>query len=138
MTRHNLQRFHTAQENSYQNAFTEIKNEKKTSHWMWFIFPQIAGLGNTEISKHYAIKDLNEAEQYLKDDILANRLIQITKLLLVIKDKTANEIFGKPDDLKLKSCMTLFSLVKNPNPVFQDGLDRYFEGNKDEKTVQLI
>ena len=138
MTRHNLQRFHTAQENSYQNAFTEIKNEKKTSHWMWFIFPQIAGLGNTEISKHYAIKDLNEAEQYLKDDILANRLIQITKLLLVIKDKTANEIFGKPDDLKLKSCMTLFSLVKNPNPVFQDVLDRYFKGNKDEKTVQLI
>ena len=96
MTRHNLKRFHTAQENSYQNAFTEIKNGQKTTHWMWFIFPQIAGLGNTEISKHYAIKDLNEAELYLKDGILAIRLILITKLLLVIKDKTANQLFGRP------------------------------------------
>jgi uncharacterized protein (DUF1810 family) len=138
MTEYKLQRFHKAQEQTYHNAFSEIRNGKKTSHWMWFIFPQIAGLGFSEISKFYAIRDLREAELYLKDDILAGRLISINKLLLEIRGKTAHEIFGSPDDSKLKSSMTLFSSVKDANPIFQQVLDHYFNGNKDAKTLQLI
>ena len=138
MTEYNLTRFHKAQESSYEIAYNEIRNGRKVSHWMWFIFPQIAGLGFSTMSKQYAIRDLNEAELYLKDKVLAERLIGISKLLLEIKDKTAYEIFGSPDDLKLKSSMTLFSSVKNADPVFKEVLKRYFNGAEDEKTLQLI
>lgn len=133
-----LQRFHKAQENTFADAFREIKNGKKISHWMWFIFPQIAGLGRTETSKYYAIRNLNEAELYLKDEVLGQRLIDISKQLLLIKDKSAYQIFGSPDDLKLKSCMTLFSALKNANPVFEDVLNTYFDGQKDDKTLHQI
>ena len=138
MATYNLQRFHNAQEHTYQNAFNEIRNGRKTGHWIWFVFPQIAGLGFSEISKHYAIQNLEEAELYLKDDILAERLISISKLLLEIKGKTAHQIFGSPDDLKLKSSMTLFSSVKDTDPVFQKVLDYYFEGKKDVRTLEII
>ena len=133
-----LRRFHQAQEHTYQKAFNEIRNGKKASHWMWFIFPQLAGLGYSEVSKWYAIHNLNEAELYLKDDILAERLMNLCKLLLEVKGKSAHEIFGAPDDLKLKSCMTLFSSVKGSSPIFQQVLDRYFDGNKDLKTLELL
>ena len=105
---------------------------------MWFIFPQIRGLGNSEMSEKYAIKDLEEAELFLKHPILGERLINISTLLSQLTDKTAYDIFGTPDDLKLKSCMTLFSAVKKSPPIFQQIIDQYFDGAKDEKTLKMI
>lgn len=134
----NLDRFIDAQENKYDDAFSEIKNGRKVSHWMWFIFPQISGLGNSEMSKKYAIKDLEEAEQFLKHPILGERLINISGLLTQFRDKSAYDIFGSPDDLKLRSCMTLFCAVKNSPPIFQQIIDQYFDGIEDEKTLRMI
>lgn len=138
MSTYNLQRFHKAQENNYPNALLEIRSGRKTSHWMWFIFPQLAGLGYSETAKFYAVRNLEEAELYLQDNILAERLITICKALLQLKGKTANDIFGSPDDLKLKSSMTLFSAVQGAGPVFQQVLDYYFEGKKDKKTLRML
>ena len=135
---YNLERFVHAQESGFQNALNEIKNGKKQSHWMWFIFPQIAGLGFSETSKFYAIKDVVEADLYLEHKVLGSRLIKISNELLNIEGKTASQIFGSPDDLKLKSCMTLFSLLQNTNPIFEAVLNKYFNGAKDLKTLQLI
>jgi uncharacterized protein (DUF1810 family) len=137
-TSENLKRFIDAQENTYPDALMEIKNGKKKSHWMWYIFPQIYGLGSTEISKFYAIKDLREAQLYLQHPILGQRLIDISKALSEIKDKSAHEIFGSPDDLKLKSCMTLFSSLKNAHPIFQQIIDQFFDGKMDNKTLEII
>jgi len=138
MNTYNLQRFHKAQENTYQNALQEIRNGRKTGHWMWFIFPQLAGLGYSETAKFYAIQNIEEAEVYLQDKILAERLIAICKALLELKGKTVHDIFGSPDDLKLKSSMTLFSAANGADPVFQKVLDYYFEGRKDEKTLRML
>ncbi|QMU31194.1 DUF1810 domain-containing protein [Adhaeribacter radiodurans] len=134
----NLKRFLDAQEADYAIALTDVKNGRKRSHWMWYIFPQIQGLGFSQISRFYAIKDLNEAEDYLKHPVLGSRLILICNELLQLQENNANKIFGSPDDLKLKSCMTLFSVVPNPNPVFQSVLDKFFSGAKDNKTLQII
>lgn len=134
----NLQRFINAQEKAYEIAFSEIKNGRKASHWMWFIFPQIRGLGNSEMAEKYAIKDLQEAEQFLKHPLLGERLINISRLLIQFENKSAHDIFGYPDDLKLKSCMTLFSAVQNPPPIFQQIIDQYFDGSRDEKTLRMI
>ncbi|MEO8110223.1 MAG: DUF1810 domain-containing protein [Ginsengibacter sp.] len=134
----NLERFLSAQRNTYQQALAEIKNGRKQSHWMWFIFPQIAGLGFSETSKLYAIKNREEARLYMEDAILGSRLIEISKALLTIESKTANQVFGNPDDLKAKSCMTLFSELDNANPVFEAVLAKYFNGEKDTKTLGLI
>lgn len=138
MKNYNLQRFYEAQAKTYGVAYAELKNGKKRSHWMWFIFPQIAGLGFSETARFYAIQNPDEAKQFLDDETLSERLISVSKLLLDIKDKTASEIFGSPDNLKLRSSMTLFSLLENTNPVFQQVLDQYFQGAKDEKTIQLM
>jgi uncharacterized protein (DUF1810 family) len=135
---YNLERFLKAQETDYPVALSEIKNGRKQSHWMWYIFPQIAGLGFSETSKYYAIRDMAEAYHYLEHPVLGKRLFEISKLLSGIEGKTANQIFGGPDDLKLKSCMTLFSALKNTNPVFQEVLDKYFDGKQDLKTLELI
>lgn len=105
---------------------------------MWFIFPQLAGLGFSETSRFYGIKNLEEASSYLEHPVLGPRLIEISKGLLDIEGKTANQVFGSPDDLKLKSCMTLFSLVSNTDPVFEAVLKKYFNGAKDAKTLQLV
>lgn len=137
-TKYNLNRFLEAQETKYNEALTEIKKGKKQGHWMWYIFPQIAGLGFSEYNVFYAIKNREEATQYLQHPVLGKRLIQISKAVLEINGKTANEIFGKPDDRKLQSCMTLFNQVKNSEPIFQDVLDKYYQGIKDEKTIQLL
>lgn len=99
MDTYNLGRFHKAQESTYQNALQEIRNGKKTSHWIWFIFPQLAGLGYSETARFYAIRNLEEAELYLQDKVLADRLISICKALLQLQGKTAHDIFGSPDDL---------------------------------------
>lgn len=135
----NLKRFLRAQEDAYQQALGEIRNGKKLTHWMWFIFPQIIGLGHSEMSKFYGIKDLEEATLYLQHPILGSRLIEITNALLDLKEKTISAIFGQPDDLKLKSCMTLFSLVdRNENSPFKMVLKSYFFDDKDVRTLQLL
>lgn len=134
----NLKRFIDAQQTSYKTAFTEIKNGRKRSHWMWFIFPQIQGLGFSETSRFYGIKDIEEAEEYLKHPILGNRLVEISNALLGLQLNNANQIFGSPDDMKLKSCMTLFAALPDTNPVFQLVLKKFFDGTKDNKTLQIL
>lgn len=139
MTKENsLKRFLDAQEADYQIALSEVKNGRKRSHWMWYIFPQIQGLGFSETSKLYAIKDIREAEEYLKHPVLGSRLVLICNELLGLESNDANKIFGSPDDLKLKSSMTLFSSLHNTNPVFQLVLEKFFNGTKDNKTLQII
>ena len=103
-----LQRFLDAQKESYDQALGEIRNGKKRTHWIWYIFPQIQGLGFSETSKYYAIKDVQEAGDFKRDPVLGSRLVRICRTLLALPDKNAHEIFGSPDDLKLKSSMTLF------------------------------
>ena len=134
----NLKRFIDAQQTSYQTAFAEIKNGRKRSHWMWFIFPQIQGLGFSETSKFYAIKNMEEAEEFLKHPILGNRLVEISNALLGLQVNNANQIFGSPDDMKLKSCMTLFAALPDANPVFQTVLKKFFNDVKDIQTLQIL
>ena len=134
----NLDRFITAQENDYDRALSEIVNGKKVSHWMWYIFPQFHGLGLSSTSVFYAINSREEAIAYLNHDVLSARLIEISKALLLHKNKTATEIFGRPDDMKLKSCMTLFSLVTENDSVFHQVLKQYFDGKIDLRTKELL
>ncbi|TKK66657.1 DUF1810 domain-containing protein [Ilyomonas limi] len=139
MTRNpNLQRFIDAQRRDYDIALAEIKNGRKRSHWMWYIFPQIQGLGFSETSQYYAIKDKTEAISFLKHPLLGTRLINICQELLWLKGNNATNIFGYPDDVKLKSSMTLFAALPNADPVFQAVLNKFFNGQKDEKTVQIL
>jgi uncharacterized protein (DUF1810 family) len=133
-----LNKFVEAQERDYQIALTEIKNGRKQSHWMWYIFPQIKGLGLSQTSKYYAINDIEEAKNYLNHPIIGSRLIEISNELLKLNTDNALSIFGSPDNLKLKSSMTLFSLVEKTNPVFQLVLGKYFKGEKDSQTMQII
>jgi uncharacterized protein (DUF1810 family) len=134
----NLDRFVIAQEPHYSNALSEIRNGRKVSHWIWFIFPQIDGLGFSSLSKQYAIKSRAEAVAYLQHSVLGTRLREITEVLLRLDGKSALEIMGSPDDLKLKSCMTLFSLVSEDNSIFVQVLDKYFGGEFDDRTVDLL
>jgi uncharacterized protein (DUF1810 family) len=133
-----LQKFIEAQAKDYTIALEEIQNGKKESHWMWYIFPQIHGLGFSETSIFYAIKSNNEAEEYLTHPVLGSRLIKISNALLALATNNASQIFGIPDDLKLKSSMTLFASVKNADRVFQFVLDKFFKGEKDGKTIELL
>ena len=133
-----LQRFLDAQEKDYAVALSEIKNGRKKSHWIWYNFPQIKGLGFSETSRFYAIKDLQEAEAYLQHPVLGERLIQISNALLELPENDANKIFGSPDDLKLKSSMTLFASIDNKNQVFSKVLDKFFNGERDIKTLQIL
>ena len=132
-----LERFVVAQENAYEQAYQEISSGRKSSHWMWYIFPQIAGLGHSEMSKKYSIQDIREAGLFLNHSILGHRLIWISEKLLTLEHKSAYAIFGTPDDMKLRSSMTLFSLVKNAPPVFQQVIDKYFDGRMDGETLKL-
>ena len=134
-----LNRFIKAQENSYEQALSEIKSGRKRSHWMWYIFPQFKGLGFSETSKYYSIKDLDEAERYLNHQILGERLKLITNELLALNENNANKVFGSPDDLKLKSSMTLFAAVNiSEENVFRAVLDKFFNGETDNITLALI
>jgi len=133
-----LQRFIDAQESDYQIALKEIQKGRKHSHWMWYIFPQIKGLGSSETSKFYAIKNNAEAEEYLAHPVLGKRLIEISNDLLKLKTNDANQVFGSPDDLKLKSSMTLFASLLKSNPVFESVLQKFFQGQKDEKTLHIL
>ena len=138
MEEYNLKRFLDAQNQVYLKALSEIRNGKKETHWMWFIFPQLKGLGQSETAQFYAIADLQEATEFLAHPILGRHLIQISEELLQIKDKSAKEILGYPDDVKLRSSMTLFANVKDTNPVFASVLKHYFDGLQDEETLQLL
>ncbi|MGB4839194.1 MAG: DUF1810 domain-containing protein [Saprospiraceae bacterium] len=134
-----LNRFIKAQENSYEEALSEIKSGRKRSHWMWYIFPQFKGLGFSESSKYYSIKDLDEAKSYLNHPILGERLKLITNELLALNENNANKVFGSPDDLKLKSSMTLFAAINTSEEnIFNAVLDKYFNGQTDNKTLTLI
>lgn len=134
----NLMRFLEAQNKMYLTAFSEIEKGKKETHWMWFIFPQIKGLGRSDTSKYYAVSNLKEAEDFLEHPILRRHLIEITALLLRLKQKSAEAIFGRLDALKLRSSLTLFAKAKNTDPVFQQVLDAYFSGQPDPLTLSII
>ena len=137
-TSHNLDRFIKAQEHVYHDVLSELKSGKKTTHWMWFIFPQIEGLGRSETDRFYAIKSLDEAQQYLNHPVLGARLRECSAIVLGVKDRSIEDIFDFPDHLKFRSCMTLFSCVKNADPVFEAALDQYFKGKPDTRTVEVL
>ncbi|MGI4820761.1 MAG: DUF1810 domain-containing protein [Janthinobacterium lividum] len=137
-TENSLNRFVDAQKTDYQQALSEIKNGRKRSHWMWYIFPQIQGLGFSETSRYYGIKDLAEAAAFLTHPVLGSRLVDICEELLKLSSSNATSVFGSPDDVKLKSSMTLFAALPGANPVFQQVLDKFFNGTKDAKTLQII
>ena len=133
-----LERFLTAQRNYYKIALQEIRNGRKSSCWMWFIFPQIAGLGYSETARYYAIKDMDEAKAYMRDAALSHNLMEISQALLEVPSSNATEVMGFPDDLKLKSSMTLFALAKPECEVFQKVLDKFFQGELDQRTIQIL
>ncbi|MCD8222969.1 MAG: DUF1810 domain-containing protein [Clostridiales bacterium] len=136
--KYNLERFVKAQKNSYGTAFSEIRNGRKKSHWMWYIFPQIIGLGRSETAVYYSIVDKGEARAYIKNDLLKNHLLEISNALLEIESSDPARVMGFPDDLKLQSCMTLFAEVAPEEDVFQKVLDKYFDGEKDRRTLQIL
>ena len=146
--KYDLDRFKTAQESCYKQVLREIKNGKKTSHWMWYIFPQIAGLGKSETAKKYEIANIEEAENYLMDELLYKRLIELTRILAYeVEDKTKEEIFGFPDYLKFHSSMTLFYSIMNSNRQFEnhsdlfcfkDVINKYFDGKLDKATLEIL
>ncbi len=133
-----MKRFIEAQEGMYPRALAELKAGRKQSHWMWFIFPQIAGLGISETSRFYAIRDLQEAMQYLDHPLLGKRLEECCQALLLLEGLSVLHIFGSPDDLKLKSSMTLFSQAADEPEIFERVLDRYYSGEKDERTLDIL
>jgi uncharacterized protein (DUF1810 family) len=135
---HNLSRFIRAQENDYARALSEVRAGRKLTHWMWYIFPQFAGLGFSEKSQLYAIGSVAEAEAYLADPILGLRLAECCEAALGVVGRSATEIFGSPDDRKLQACATLFAAVSPPGSVFERLLDKYFQGTRDDKTLKLI
>jgi uncharacterized protein (DUF1810 family) len=133
-----LKRFVSAQQRDYETALAEIKNGRKRSHWMWYIFPQLKGLGFSSTSQHYGIADLKEAEAYLRHPDLGRRLISISMVLLSLDNTNAAQIFGSPDDMKLRSCMTLFAAIKDSDPVFRQVLDKFFQGKADPQTLTIL
>ena len=135
----NLNRFIEAQENDYEIALSEIKSGRKRSHWMWYIFPQFKGLGYSETSKFYAITDSNEARDFLNHPILGARLREITTELSQLEENNAFKVMGSPDDLKLKSSMTLFNAIdETKENVFEKVLEKFFKGTVDTKTINLL
>src|SRR5262245_25581507 len=133
-----LNRFIEAQERDYADALAEIRAGRKRSHWMWYVFPQFAGLGFSAISQRYAIKTIEEAEAYLRHPILGKRMIDCCEAALNVEGKSATEIFGTPDDLKFCSCVTLFAHISPAGSVFERVLARFFDGERDKRTLELI
>lgn len=133
-----LQKFRDAHKHYFQTALAEIKSGRKKSHWMWFIFPQIEGLGRSETAKFYSIKNLKEAHEFLNDPVLGRNLIKICGTLLSLKSDDASEIFGYPDDIKLKSSMTLFSEVPNAPEIFCRILEKFFKSETDQNTLKIL
>jgi len=135
---YNLQRFVDAQEGVYDQVCAELRDGRKTGHWMWFIFPQIAGLGYSHMARAFAIASRQEAEAYLKHPTLGPRLLECTRLVNRVPGRTIHEILGYPDDLKFRSCMTLFAAAAPGNPAFKAALEKYFGGESDPLTLEKI
>ena len=135
---YDLSRFTKAQRNIYDKALSELKNGKIQSHWMQYIFPQIDGLGHSSSSKYYAIKSIEEARQYLDHPVLGKRLLECVNIILAIEERSIQEIFSSPDDLKFKSSMTLFACIANRSLLFARVLDKYFNCERDVITLQLF
>ena len=138
MNLNSLNRFIEAQQPVYPQALQELRNGKKTTHWMWFIFPQIEGLGQSSTAKYYSITTIEEAKEYLMHPILGKRLLECASAILKIENKTADEIFGSPDNAKLRSSMTLFNFVSPEHEEFSEVLKKYFAGEQDEKTISIL
>ncbi|WP_300970744.1 DUF1810 domain-containing protein [Thiocapsa sp.] len=135
---HDLNRFLRAQEHDYAPALAEIRSGRKRTHWMWYIFPQLDGLGFSETARRYAIRGLDEAWAYLEHPVLGPRLVECAEVVLAVQGRSAREIFGTPDDLKLRSCVTLFAEVSPAGSVFRRVLEVYFGGEADGKTLRLL
>ena len=134
-----LERFVAAQSNGvHARALEELRAGRKASHWMWFVFPQVAGLGSSPTSKHYAIGSLAEARAYLAHPVLGPRLVECARAVCSHPDRTARQVMGSPDDVKLRSSMTLFSLATDADTVFQQVLDTFFAGEGDQRTADLL
>lgn len=131
-------RFLKAQDGVYGRALAELRRGRKRSHWIWFVFPQIAGLGMSATSRYFAIHDLDEARRYLAHPVLGTRLVECAEVLLGLEGRSAAEIFGHPDDMKLKSCMTLFEQAMGEDGVFGRVLDKYYRGERDRRTLEIL
>jgi uncharacterized protein (DUF1810 family) len=135
---YNLQRFVDAQEPVFEQVLSELRQGHKRTHWMWFIFPQIKGLGHSEPARKFAISSREEAEAYLNHPVLGPRLKECTQLVTLVEGRSINQIFGSPDDMKFRSSMTLFSNATSDNQVFKDALEKYFQGKSDVSTMQRL
>lgn len=135
---YDLNRFVQAQANAYKRAISEVRQGRKRSHWMWYIFPQFDGLGFSQTSKRYAIKSVAEAKAYLSHPVLGPRLLECVEAALSVEGRSAYEVFGTPDDMKLQSCATLFAYVSPRGSVFDQLLDTFFQGERDNKTLRLL
>ena len=133
-----LQRFIDAQDRVYDNVCAELRSGRKRTHWMWFIFPQIAGLGHSAMAQRYAISSLEEAKAYLNHPVLGPRLRECTRLVTLVEGRSAYEILGSPDDMKFHSCLTLFANAAPEDRVFWDALESYFDGEEDSLTVAKL
>ncbi len=135
---YDLNRFLAAQEDDYEQALSEVRSGRKRSHWMWYVFPQFDGLGFSSTSRRYSIKSVEEARAYLGHPVLGQRLTECVEAALGVEGKSAYEIFGSPDDMKLKSCATLFARVSPAGSVFERLLDKFFQGERDPGTLRLL
>ena len=135
---YDLHRFVQAQEDVYAQALAEIRSGRKRTHWIWYIFPQVVGLGSSPMARRYAISGLEEAEAYLHHPVLGERLLECTMAVLLVEGLSATEILGSPDDLKLRSCATLFARVSERGSVFGRVLAKYYHGEPDPKTLHLL
>jgi len=131
---YDLQRFVDAQQAVFDRAVSELRAGKKRSHWMWFVFPQLEGLGHSEMASRYGISGFDEAVAYLQHPVLGPRLEECAQIIRLFDDHSAQQIFGAPDDIKLRSCMTLFAMAAPENPVFQEVLELFFDGVPDPVT----
>jgi uncharacterized protein (DUF1810 family) len=135
---YNLERFVDAQNPVFEQVCAELREGRKRGHWMWFIFPQIIGLGYSQLATKFAISSREEAEAYLRHRVLGPRLRECTRLVTLVEGRSISQIFGSPDDLKFRSCMTLFARATAENQVFEDALRKYFGGESDRLTLQRL
>jgi len=138
MDKYSLNRFIEAQVDSYESAMGELSRGRKSGHWIWYIFPQINGLGSSDITKLYSIKSIEEAQAYLEHPVLGQRLFKSCDILLKLEDVSISDVMGFPDDLKLKSSMTLFTEVSPPSSIFSEVLSKYYEDDLDQTSLEII
>jgi uncharacterized protein (DUF1810 family) len=138
MDKYNLSRFLEAQMVTYEGAMLELARGSKKSHWIWYIFPQIEGLGRSDTAKLYSIKSLEEGRVYLEHPVLGPRLVEACEILLSLKEASMDEVMGFPDDLKLLSSMTLFEVVSDSNSIFTKMIEFYYEGRRDKASLDII